>query len=122
MKYVYFFLCSFFLLSCSESVERIDDKLSAYLQEDLKFMTAELLRNSGGREALLDSPYYVIRDLRYFEGAYARQYAAYAEVDFFIYKNIPLLQKRKFRYDTHGRYWDRYYKKMLFDNNFERND
>lgn len=113
-----FFL--FLLLGCSESSNRIEGKLSSYLQEDLKFMVAEDLKSSNNREGLLDSPYYVIRDLRHFEGAEARRFAAYTEVDFFIYKDIALYQKRKYRYDTDGRRWDRYFKKMLFSDHFNK--
>lgn len=89
-------------------------KLTSYLQEDLKFMVAEKLRASHDREALLDSPYYKIRELKFFEGAKARIYSAYAEVDFYVFKNIQMYETRKYRYDAEYRQWDRYLKKLRF--------
>lgn len=107
-------LVSLFLLGCSEPTDRIESKLGPYLQEDLKFMVAETIRTSGGKSDLLDSPYYRVKDFRLFEGAEARVYAAYAEVDFFIYKDIAMHEKRKYRYDAHTRKWDRYMKVLKF--------
>ncbi|NLO23603.1 MAG: hypothetical protein GX116_04640 [Fibrobacter sp.] len=111
---VIFLFIVFFFLSCSEPTERIQSKLHPFLQEDLKFMVAEVLSAKGTKEDLLDTPYYSIQEFRQFEGAKAEIYAAYAEVDFYIYKKINLHQKRKYRYDTHYRRWDRYYKKYFF--------
>lgn len=108
----------FVFIACSEPPARIESKLHPYLQEDLKFMVAEILNAAGSREDILDSPYYEIKDFRQFEGASAEIYAAYAEVDLFVYKKIKLYQKRKYRYDTHYRKWDRYYKKFFFGSNF----
>lgn len=104
-------LCFSFLMlcACAERQDRLEAKLSDFLQEDLKFMVAEVMVG-GQPSALVDSPFYVIRDLRFFEGASAEIYSAYAEVDFFIYDKIPMFQKRKYRYDVHYRQWDRYLK------------
>jgi len=100
--------------SCSEPTERIEKKLLPYLQEDLKFMVAEALNANTKKEDLLEEPYYKIRDFRLFEGAEAEIYAAYAEVDFYIYRNMAIYAKRKYRYEVHGRHWDRYYKVLKF--------
>lgn len=108
-KSILLLTCLVLFLGCAERPERLEAKLTDFLQEDLKFMVAEVM--AGGKpETLLDSPYYVIRDLRFFEGASAEIYSGYAEVDFFIYDKIPMFQKRKYRYDVHYRQWDRYLK------------
>lgn len=113
MKKILLLLSFFLFVACAERPEQLELKLSDYLQEDLKFMVAEVM--AGGQpSALLDSPYYVIRDLRFFEGASAEIYSAYAEVDFFVYDKIPMFQKRKYRYDVHYRQWDRYLKKWNY--------
>ena len=49
-----------------------------------------------------------------FGSVFARIYAAYAEVDFFIYKDIAMHEKRKYRYDVSTRGWDRYKKEWKF--------
>lgn len=114
-KLLFFYLVLLFvLLGCSEPTERIESKLTPYLQDDLKFMVAETIRASNDRSALLDTPYYRVKDFRLFEGAESRIYAAYAEVDFFIYKNIAMHEKRKYRYDVSARHWDRYLKSFKF--------
>lgn len=102
------------LVGCSEPTERIENKLTNYLQDDLKFMVAETMKASKSREVLLDTPYYRVKDFRLFDGAEARIYAAYAEVDFFIYKDIAMHEKRKYRYDVNTRGWDRYKKEWKF--------
>ena len=102
------------IVGCSEPTERIENKLTPYLQEDLKFMVAETIRSSKDKSVLLDTPYYRVKDFRLFEGAEARIYAAYAEVDFFIYKDIAMHEKRKYRYDVNTRGWDRYKKEWKF--------
>jgi len=107
-------LLALLFLGCSEPTERIEGKLSPYLQEDLKFMVAETIRSAGDKSALLEEPYYRVKDFRLFDGAEARVYAAYAEVDFFIYKDIAMHEKRKYRYDVHTRKWDRYLKTLKF--------
>ncbi|MCL4101143.1 MULTISPECIES: hypothetical protein [unclassified Fibrobacter] len=104
----------FLVLGCSEPTDRIENKLTPYLQEDLKFMVAETIRSSGDKSALMEEPYYRVKDFRLFEGAESRIYAAYAEVDFFIYKDIAMHEKRKYRYDVHTRKWDRYLKVLKF--------
>ena len=102
------------LFGCAEPTERIENKLTDYLQDDLKFMVAETMKASKTREGLLDTPYYRVKDFRLFDGAEARIYAAYAEVDFFIYKDIAMHEKRKYRYDVNTRGWDRYKKELKF--------
>lgn len=77
-------------------------------------MVAETIHASGNREGLLEEPYFRVKDFRLFEGAAAEVYSAYAEVDFFIYQNIAMHEKRKYRYDAKGRYWDRYLKVLHF--------
>lgn len=118
MRKIIFLLLSIFLFGCSEPTQRIESKLHPFLQEDLKFMVAEILNANGSKEDVLDSPYYEIKDFRLFDGASAEIYGAYAEVDFYVYKKIKLYQKRKYRYDSHYRKWDRYYKKLLFRSDF----
>lgn len=115
MKKILLLAAFFVLMGCSESTDRIENKLTPYLQEDLKFMVAETMRTSNNdRAAILDTPYYRVKDFRLFEGAESRIYAAYAEVDFFIFKDIAMHEKRKYRYDVHGRHWDRYLKTLKF--------
>lgn len=99
---------------CSERTDRIENKLNAYVQEDLKFIVAQTIHASGDRAGILDTPYYRVKDFRLFAGDTASVYAAYAEVDFFIYQDINMHEKRKYRYDVHARQWDRYYKALKF--------
>lgn len=112
--FLVFCVLALFLLGCSEPTDHIEAKLGPYLQEDLKFMVAETIRSSGDKSGLMAEPYYRVKDFRLFEGAEARVYAAYAEVDFFIYKDVAMHEKRKYRYDTHTRKWDRYSKVWKF--------
>lgn len=111
---ILFCLLTLLLVACSEPTERIENKLLPYLQEDLKFMVAESMNANTKKEDLLDEPYYRVKDFRLFDGASAEVYAAYAEVDFFIYRNIAMYEKRKYRYDVHTRKWDRYLKVLKF--------
>ena len=83
-------------------------------QDDLKFMVAQTLKASHDKSALLDSPYYKIRDLRFFDDAHSKMYSAYAKVDFFIYRDIKMYEERKYRYDNHYLQWDRYLKEWHF--------
>lgn len=99
------------LLGCAEPPERIHRKLEILLQNDLRFIVGEIQKETG-KAYLLDEPYFVVRNIQFFEGDTARTYSAYAEVDFFYFKDIGIYQKRKYRYDTY-RYWDRYYKKVM---------
>lgn len=115
MKYLLVILSfAALLMGCSEPTERIENKLTSYLQDDLKFMVAETIKSSKDKGVLLDTPYYRVKDFRLFDGAEARIYAAYAEVDFFIYKDIAMHEKRKYRYDVNTRGWDRYKKEWKF--------
>ena len=114
MRFLAFIFVCFMLLACSEPTERTEAKLETFLQDDLTFNVAEFLHGSGDKAALLDTPYYRVKDFRLFEGAKAEIYAAYAEVDFFMYKNLALHEKRKYRYDAHARQWDRYLKVLHF--------
>ena len=114
MRYLLIALTALLLLGCSERTDRIENKLNDYLQEDLKFIVAQTIHASGDRSGILDTPYYRVKDFRLFAGDTAAIYAAYAEVDFFIYQDINMHEKRKYRYDVHARHWDRYYKALKF--------
>jgi len=113
-KFIPLLALSLFMLGCSERTERIEQKLESYLQEDLKFMVAQTIHASGNKDALLAEPYYRVKDFRLFEGAAAEVYSAYAEVNFYIYKDIAMYEQRKYRYDVEGRHWDRYLKVLHF--------
>jgi len=101
------------IVSCSEPPFRIHQKLETMLQGDLKYIVGEVEKGSG-KEHLLRTPYFVIRDIRFFEGDTARIYSAYAEVDYYYYKDIAMYQVRKYRYNTSYRSWDRYLKNTRF--------
>lgn len=114
MRYLILLAISLILLGCSERTERIENKLNAYVQEDLKFIVAQTIHASGDRSGILDTPYYRVKDFRLFAGDTAAIYSAYAEVDFFIYQDIQMHEKRKYRYNAHARQWDRYYKALKY--------
>jgi hypothetical protein len=114
MRYLILLAISLILLGCSERTERIEDKLNAYVQEDLKFIVAQTIHASGDRNGILDTPYYRVKDFRLFAGDTAAIYSAYAEVDFFIYQDIQMHEKRKYRYNAHARQWDRYFKALKY--------
>lgn len=114
MRYAILLAVSIILLGCSERTERIENKLNAYVQEDLKFIVAQTIHASGDRSGILDTPYYRVKDFRLFAGDTAAVYSAYAEVDFFIYQDINMHEKRKYRYNAHARQWDRYFKALKF--------
>ena len=102
------------LASCSEPSFRIHERLEEALQSDLESLVAQVVKGSSEKN-VLDTPYFVIRDLREFRGDTAKKYAAYAEVDFYYFKeDIRIAEKRKFRYDVSKRYWDRYFKELFF--------
>ena len=114
MRYTILLALALFLLGCSERTERIENKLNAYVQEDLKFIVAQTIHASGDRSGILDTPYYRVKDFRLFAGDTAAVYSAYAEVDFFIYQDIQMHEKRKYRYNAHARQWDRYFKALKY--------
>jgi hypothetical protein len=114
MRYLFFLLAGMILLGCSERTERIENKLNDYVQEDLKFIVAQTIHASGDRNGILDTPYYRVKDFRLFAGDTAAVYSAYAEVDFFIYQDINMHEKRKYRYNAHARQWDRYFKALKY--------
>ena len=114
MRYLILLALPLILLGCSERTERIEDKLNAYVQEDLKFIVAQTIHASGDRSGILDTPYYRVKDFRLFAGDTAAIYSAYAEVDFFIYQDIQMHEKRKYRYNAHARQWDRYFKALKY--------
>lgn len=113
-KLILILTLGFALFGCSEPPETIEEKLTDYLQDDLKFMVAQTLKASNDREALLDSPYYRIRDLRFFDKEHSKMYSAYANVEFYIYRDIKMFEERKYRYDNTYLHWDRYFKKWHF--------
>lgn len=77
-------------------------------------MVAATLKASHDKAALLDSPYFRIRDLRFFDKEHSKMYSAYADVEFFIYRDIKMYEERKYRYDNTYLQWDRYFKKWHF--------
>lgn len=101
------------LMSCSEPRFRVHERLEETLQSDLESMVAQVIKGSS-KENVLDTPYFVIKDFREFQGDTARKYSAYAEVDFYYFKDIRIAEKRKFRYDKPNRYWDRYFKEWFY--------
>jgi hypothetical protein len=121
MRKTIFLLTAFLLLGCAEPPEQIEEKLSEYLQDDLKFMVAQTLRASNDREALLDTPYYKIRDLRFFDKEHSKMYSAYANVEFYIYRNIKMYEERKYRYNNTYLHWDRYLKRWHFGEDADKN-
>jgi hypothetical protein len=106
-----FFFVVAFLSACSENTGTLARKLHIQCQDDLKFIVAEMMEKSG-RTHLLDTPYYEILDLRFYQGDSARKYSGYAKVGFYYFSEIKMYRERKFRYDTHKRFWDRYSKEF----------
>ncbi|MDR3001604.1 MAG: hypothetical protein LBU89_10095 [Fibromonadaceae bacterium] len=108
------FIFALLLISCADPPFIIHERLEETLQSDLENLVAQIIKGSS-KESVLDTPYFVIRDLREFRGDTARRYAAYAEVDFYYFKeDIRIAEKRKFRYDVSRRHWDRYFKELFF--------
>ncbi|GHV13654.1 hypothetical protein AGMMS49938_08540 [Fibrobacterales bacterium] len=103
----------FFLSACADPPFRVHERLQDTLQGDLKSMVAQVIKGSS-KANVLDTPYFVIKDLREFRGDTANVYSAYAEVEFFYFKDIKIAEKRKFRYDANRHYWDRYFKEWFF--------
>jgi hypothetical protein len=102
-------LCFVLLTSCSEPAPKIEKKLETLLQEDLKYMVAEL--KSKGRDlSIMEKPYFNLRELRLYEGDSSRIFKSYAEVGFYYLKDVKVCQVRKYRYWTTRRTWDRFYK------------
>lgn len=119
LKAGYIQLLSFLVIgllvsACSEKQVVIEKKLDLTLQDDLKWISAEIIRGSS-KENLLEKPYYVLEDLEYFQGDTSRVFAAYARVKFYYFKDLPMYQERKYRYNTQRKFWDRYYKKLLHE-------
>lgn len=110
-------LLAFLLLlaaGCSESPERISQKLDAACQADLKYMVGEIVR-AGNDSLLLEKPYYRIDSLIHFHGDTAGIFAAYAQVSFHYFKGIPMHRERKYRYWKNYMYWDRFSKRLVHD-------
>jgi hypothetical protein len=101
------------LASCADPPFRVHERLEDVLQQDLESMAAQIIKGSS-KANVLDTPYFVIRDLREFSGEKKEIYSAYAEVDFYYFKNIRIAEKRKFRYDARRHYWDRYFKELFY--------
>jgi hypothetical protein len=99
-------------LSCADPPFRVHERLEDILQQDLESMVAQIIKASG-KGNVLDTPYFVIKDLKEFRGDTAEIYSAYAEVNFYYFKDIRLAERRKFRYDARRHYWDRYFKEMF---------
>ena len=62
MRFVILLTLAIALLGCSERTERVENKLNAYVQEDLKFIVAQTIHASGDRSGILDTPYYRYRE------------------------------------------------------------
>jgi hypothetical protein len=101
------------LISCADPSFRIHERLEVALQQDLENMVAQVIKGSS-KANVLDTPYFVIKDIKEFSGSKAEIYSAYAEVDFFYFKDIKIAEKRKFRYDARRHYWDRYFKELFY--------
>jgi len=101
------------LVSCADPPFIVHERLEEILQRDLQSMVAQIIKGSG-KENVLDTPYFVIKDLREFRGDTAQIYSAYAEVEFYYFRNIKIAEKRKFRYDASRHYWDRYFKEWFY--------
>ena len=104
---------AFLLVSCSDPSFVIHERLEDTLQGDLESMVAQIIKGSSEAN-VLDTPYFVIRNIKEFRGDTARIYSAYAEVDFYYFKDIKIAEKRKFRYDASRHYWDRYFKELFY--------
>jgi hypothetical protein len=102
-----------FFCSCADPAFIVHERLETTLQGDLESMVAQIIKGSS-KANVLDTPYFVIKDLREFQGDTAKIYSAYAEVDFYYFKNIKIAEKRKFRYDANRHYWDRYFKEQFY--------
>ncbi|MCL2283026.1 MAG: hypothetical protein FWC26_06885 [Fibromonadales bacterium] len=101
------------LISCADPPFIIHERLEETLQGDLESMVAQIIKGSN-KDNVLDTPYFIIRDLREFKGDTANIYAAYAEVDFYYFRDIKVAEKRKFRYSAKYHYWDRYFKEWFY--------
>jgi hypothetical protein len=101
------------LASCADPAFVVHERLEKTLQQDLEVIVAQVIKGSS-KANVLDTPYFVIKDLREFHGDTAKVYSAYAEVDFFYFKDIKIAEKRKFRYDSNWHYWDRYFKELFY--------
>jgi hypothetical protein len=111
------FLCLLLLGSlcaCTESPERISQKLDAFCQADLKYIVGEVVR-SGNDSLLLEKPYYRVDSLIYFKGDTAAVFSAYAQVSYHYFKDIPMHRERKYRYWANYMYWDRFSKRLVHD-------
>jgi hypothetical protein len=106
-------LCLFFF-SCGKNPEVLAGKLDSVLQEDLKYIVAEVQKGSG-KKHLIEKPYYVVEKYKVYEGDTARIIAAYAVAHFYYFKDdIGIYQKRHYRYWSDKNYWDRERKSMEF--------
>jgi hypothetical protein len=102
------------LIGCSEPSFKRDQKLHQIVQEDLKFIVAEIL-SATGDTYLLEKPYYQVSDYRIYQGDTARTIEALAIVHFHYISEDRVFEERRYRYQSKGKYWDRYYKKMRFN-------
>ena len=109
-----------FLVSCSEKQGSINSKLDVILQDDLKYMVAEVMKNSSA-ENVIEKPYYVIDDYTKFPADSGRVYSEMAVVSFYYFKDVDIKQVRKYRYKVSPflsnaiskSYWDRFDKKLV---------
>ncbi|NLB62976.1 MAG: hypothetical protein GX801_02570 [Fibrobacter sp.] len=108
-----YLLLPLLVFSCSEPKFLIHEKLEDMLQNDLKFMVSEIIAGSSDTN-VLEEPYYIVENLLFFYGDTAWIYSSYAEVDFYYFRDIPIKQKRKYRYDVRFKSWDRYHKELYY--------
>lgn len=102
------FLCLFLLLcGCTASRKDLEEKLEEIAARDLEDILKEMKAKRLTAQ-LTPSPRYRVKELTEFEGDSARVYQAMATVLFFYFQGIDLCQERKYRFNTSGRFWDRY--------------
>lgn len=97
---------------CTSSPETLKAKLQAIGESDLKDILDDL--PSKARSAMLPKPYFVVDEFKEFHGDTAIVFQAYASLIFFyLDPEVGLCQKRKYRYKTGERVWDRYDVKLI---------
>jgi hypothetical protein len=101
------------LTACGKNPEVLAARLDSVLQDDLKYMVAEV-KSKTGQKYLIDKPYYVVEKYKRYQGDTARVIAAYAVVKFYYFKeDMKLCQKRHYRYWSSKDYWDRERKELV---------
>lgn len=97
---------------CTSSPETLKAKLQAIGESDLQDILNDLPPKAKG--AILSKPYFVVDEFKEFQGDTAIVFQAYASLIFFyLDPEVGLCQKRKYRYKTGERVWDRYDVKLI---------